>query len=97
MMDPKVAVLIPPVLAHTAGEQRLLTVPLAGAATVADVFNTLAGDYPVLVRRVREETGQIRRFVNVFLDGENVRALGGTETPVRAGQEILILQSVAGG
>jgi molybdopterin converting factor small subunit len=51
----------------------------------------------VLGRRIRDETGALRRYVNVYVDGEDVRLLGGVSTEVAPGQEIQILQSVAGG
>lgn len=93
----QISVLLPPVLAQVAGEQRKLAVPSASGATVGDVLDLIAADYPILGRRVRDETGRVRRFVNLFVDGEDIRGLSGTTTPVEAGQEVLIVQSVAGG
>ncbi|HKU10938.1 MAG TPA: MoaD/ThiS family protein, partial [Sinomonas sp.] len=60
-------------------------------------FDSLAGPYPILARRIRDETGRLRRYVNVYVDGEDVRRRDGLETPVADGQEILVIQSVAGG
>jgi molybdopterin synthase sulfur carrier subunit len=57
----------------------------------------LAADHPVFDRRVRDETGALRRHVNVYVDGEEVRRLSGLATPVPAGAEVMVVQSVAGG
>jgi molybdopterin synthase sulfur carrier subunit len=46
---------------------------------------------------VRDETGALRRHVNVYVDGEEVRRLAGLQTPVPAGSEVMVVQSVAGG
>jgi molybdopterin converting factor small subunit len=51
----------------------------------------------MLCRRIRDETGQVRRFVNVYVDGDDVRFQGGLTTPVRDGAEVQVLPSVAGG
>jgi molybdopterin converting factor small subunit len=57
----------------------------------------VTGDYPVLARRLRDETGALRRYVNIYVNGDEVRRLQGLETEVAAGQEVLVIQSVAGG
>jgi molybdopterin converting factor small subunit len=64
---------------------------------VSHVLDVLAGEFPILGRRIRDETGALRRYVNVYVDGEDVRLLGGVGTEVTPGQELQILQSVAGG
>jgi sulfur-carrier protein len=65
--------------------------------TVADVLDRLAEGHPLLSRRLRDETGAIRRFVNVYVDGEDVRFEQGLATPVKDGAVVQILPSVAGG
>ncbi|GAT87351.1 ThiS/MoaD family protein [Paenarthrobacter nicotinovorans] len=65
--------------------------------TVGQLLDSVTGDYPVLARRLRDETGALRRFVNIYVNGDEVRRLNGLETEVAAGQEVLIVQSVAGG
>jgi molybdopterin synthase sulfur carrier subunit len=57
----------------------------------------LAAEHPVFDRRVRDETGALRRHVNVYVDGEEIRRLSGLQTPVSAGAEVMVIQSVAGG
>jgi molybdopterin synthase sulfur carrier subunit len=65
--------------------------------TVDDVLDVLAVERPSVERRVRDETGRVRRFVNLYVDGTDVRETGGALTPVGEGAEILVIPSVAGG
>lgn len=92
-----VSVLIPALLAEHTGGQRKLQVATQGAVSVGAVLDSLAGEHPIFDRRVRDETGAVRRYVNLYLDGNDIRALDGLDTRVREGQEMLIVQSVAGG
>jgi molybdopterin synthase sulfur carrier subunit len=91
-----VEVVLPGALADLAGGQRHLCVDAAGS-TLAEVLDAVAAVYPRLERRVRDETGAIRRFVNVYVDGEDVRYDGGPAAPVKDGAVIQVLPSVAGG
>ncbi len=61
------------------------------------MLDALAAQHPLLARRIRDETGQVRRFVNVYVDGDDVRFEGGLDTTVRDGAEVQVLPSVAGG
>lgn len=70
---------------------------VSAAGTVRAVLDEVAARWPRLGRRLRDEAGEIRRYVNVYVDGEDVRRLAGQETPVPAHAEIHILPSVAGG
>ncbi|MDQ6937250.1 MAG: MoaD/ThiS family protein [Actinomycetota bacterium] len=90
-------VVLPRLLIDAADGQRRLSIPLPAQATVADVLDAIAVRHPRLERRVRDEAGGLRRFVNLYLDGEEVRRLQGLATPIAPGQEVRILQSVAGG
>jgi len=89
--------LLPSVLQPLAGGQSVLTAPADGPVTVAALLDAVASDYPVLARRLRDETGALRRFVNIYVDGDEVRRLQGLDTEVLPGQEVLVIQSVAGG
>lgn len=89
--------LIPSVLQPLAGGQSVLTAPADGPVTVANLLDVLAASYAVLGRRLRDETGALRRFVNIYVDGDEVRRLQGLDTEVLPGREVLIIQSVAGG
>ncbi len=91
-----VQVLLPGALASLAGGARHLDVEPAGG-TLADLLDALAAQHPLLARRIRDETGQVRRFVNIYVDGDDVRFEGGLATEVRDGAEVQVLPSVAGG
>ncbi len=65
--------------------------------TVADVLKGLDEQFPGIQERICEPDGRIRRFVNVFVNGEDVRALDGPNTPVNDGDEVGIIPAVAGG
>ena len=77
----------------TGGESR---VDVEGA-TVGEVLKALDATYPGFGDRLFDEGGALRRFVNVFLDEEDVRFLDGLATPVTDGQTISIVPAVAGG
>ncbi|MFB8371116.1 MoaD/ThiS family protein [Pseudarthrobacter sp. NPDC055928] len=94
---PDIRLVLPSILQPLAGGQSILTAPAEGSMTVRKLLDSVAGDYPVLARRLRDETGALRRYVNVYVDGDEVRRLQGLETEVTDGQEVLIIQSVAGG
>jgi sulfur-carrier protein len=91
-----VEVVLPGVLADLAGGTKHLQVEPAGG-TLADLLDTLATEYPALARRIRDEAGAVRRFVNVYVDGDDVRYSGGVGTPVPDGAVVQVLPSVAGG
>ena len=66
-------------------------------ATVGEVIEKLAAEYPAILERVLDADGQIRAFVNVYLEDEDVRFLDGLATPVADRQVVSILPAVAGG
>ncbi|HYX97927.1 MAG TPA: ubiquitin-like small modifier protein 1 [Geodermatophilus sp.] len=91
-----VEVVLPGVLADLAGGTKHLRVEPAGG-TLADLLDTLAAAHPALARRIRDEAGAVRRFVNVYVDGDDVRYAGGLGTSVPDGAVVQVLPSVAGG
>ena len=70
---------------------------VAASGTLNDVLREIDERWPRLARRICDEQGQLRRFVNVYVDGEDVRRIDGLATPVAAGAEVQLLPSVAGG
>jgi molybdopterin converting factor small subunit len=92
-----VHVLLPRLLADCTGGRTAVDVDLLPAGTVRGLLDALAADHPVFDRRVRDETGALRRHVNVYVDGEDVRRAAGLATPVPPGAEVMVIQSVAGG
>jgi molybdopterin converting factor small subunit len=92
-----VTVVVPRLLAECTGGRRELSVPLGGPGTVGAVLDAVAAEHPVFDRRVRDETGALRRHVNVYVGGEDVRRLEGLATAVGPDDEVMVIQSVAGG
>ena len=79
--------------AHTGGE----AVVEADGSTLRQVMKDLDGRYPGLARSVITGDGDLHRFVNVYLNDEDVRYLGSLETDVKDGDVVSILPAVAGG
>jgi molybdopterin converting factor small subunit len=84
---------IPPALRAEASGHRTVTV---GGATVRDALHALVAEHPALEGRVLEGDG-VPSFLNVFVDGDDVRLLDGLETEVSDASTVLLLPAVAGG
>jgi sulfur-carrier protein len=65
--------------------------------SVRDALTALRQIHPGVYWRVLDETGQVRQHMNVFLDNENIRELGGLDAPATQGSEIFLLPAVSGG
>jgi sulfur-carrier protein len=65
--------------------------------TLGACIDGLESAYPGIKDRICDETGELRRFVNVYINGEDVRFLNGLDSPVKAGDEVSIVPAVAGG
>ena len=89
-----VTVLIPTPLRKLTNEQETVD---ADGSKVADVIEQLQSQYPGLKERLCDDNGALRRFVNVFLNGEDIRFLDGPNTPVKDGDELSIIPAIAGG
>jgi len=90
-----VIVLLPGVLRGEAeGRSRL---EVAATGTLGSVLDEVGQRWPRLARRIRDEQGELRRYVNVYVDGEDCRQLAGLATPVGAGAQVQVLPSIAGG
>ena len=66
-------------------------------STVGEVLKSLESAHPGFAARLFDDTGGLRRFVNVFVADEDVRFSDGLETPVESGQTVSIIPAVAGG
>jgi molybdopterin synthase sulfur carrier subunit len=77
----------------TAGEGEIVL----EATTVREVIEGLEGRHPGIGERLLDESGELRRFVNIFVADEDVRFLEGLNTPLTQGQSISIVPAVAGG
>ena len=89
-----VVVKIPTQLRAAAGGESQAEVE---GATVQEVLEGLFERHAELRDRISDEDGSLRRFVNVYLAGEDIRFLDGLATPVKDGSELTILPAVAGG
>ncbi len=69
----------------------------ADGATVAEVVANLDEQYPGISERLCDESGQLRNFVNLYVNGEDVRFLDGLGTATSSGDEVSIVPAVAGG
>ena len=66
-------------------------------ATIAQILTNLDASFPGLIERICDEQGNVRRFVNIFVNDEDIRFLEEKATPVKAGDEISIVPAIAGG
>ena len=85
---------IPPVLRPSVGGEREVT---AEGGTVGDVLNALTAEYPDVKAQLFGEGGELNRYVNVYLNDEDVRVLDGLGTAVSEGDSLQILPAMAGG
>ncbi len=93
----QVQVRIPTILRAYTGGASAVTVEIPAAATVAEVISVVEANYPGVRARVLDETGQIRRFVNLYVDEEDVRFTSGLQTAISPGSTLSIIPAVAGG
>ncbi|MBN1529527.1 MAG: MoaD family protein [Thermoleophilaceae bacterium] len=85
---------IPPVLRSSTGGAREVE---AEGQTVGDVLRSLAGQHPATESQLFSEEGELNRYVNVYLNDEDVRVLEGLDTSVGESDTIVILPAMAGG
>ena len=67
------------------------------AATIGDAITELQSRYPGIQERLIDEKGEVRRFVNVYVNEEDIRFLKNQHTPLKDGDEISIIPAIAGG
>jgi molybdopterin synthase sulfur carrier subunit len=67
------------------------------ATTLAELLDDLGRQHPDLNRHLRDESGQLRPFVNVYVNEEDIRFLGGANYRFQEGDEIMLVPSIAGG
>jgi len=66
-------------------------------ANVTDLIENLEKSYPGMKARLYDETGNLRRFVNIYVNEEDIRFLKGKDTPLKEGDEVSIVPAIAGG
>ena len=89
-----VKVLIPTALQKFTNNQATLE---CGGTSVAELLESLEQSCPGIKSRLCDETGQPRRFLNLYVNSEDIRFLEGTDTPLNEGDELSIVPAVAGG
>jgi molybdopterin synthase sulfur carrier subunit len=89
-----VKVRIPTPLRKLTNELDIVT---TDGGTLGAAIDGLESEYPGLKERICDEQGEIRRFVNIYINGEDVRFLSGLQTNLKAGDEVSIVPAVAGG
>ena len=67
------------------------------AQTIGDAFSELQTRYPGIKERLLDDSGSVRRFVNVYVNEEDIRFLQNQNTPLKDGDEISIIPAIAGG
>ncbi|MDA3038964.1 MAG: MoaD family protein [Actinomycetota bacterium] len=89
-----ITVRLPTVLRPQANGQS--TVKVEGS-NVGEVVNSLVAAYPGLQSNLLDDSGSVRKFVNIYINDEDIRFLDKLQTPVSEGDEVAILPAVAGG
>ena len=90
-------VVLPRMLVPVAGGDARIELELADGVTLRDVVASLSVTHPALARRLVDETGELRRYVNIYVDGEECRRLAGLATAVGDGTQVQVIGSIAGG
>jgi sulfur-carrier protein len=89
-----VKVLVPTPLQKFTNDQATLE---CGGSNVAELIESLEQSCPGIKARLCDEQGQLRRFLNFYVNSEDIRFLDGTATPLNDGDEVSIVPAVAGG
>ena len=89
-----ITVRVPAPLRNLTKEQSKIEID---ALTISELIDGLESLYPGMKDRLLDENGELRYFVNLYLNGEDVRFLNGVETNVNSGDELSIVPAVAGG
>ncbi len=90
----EVNVRIPSPLKKLTGERDIIQ---AQGKTVGEVLRWLTETYPGLKERLRDEQGEVRRFINIYVNDEDIRFVQNLETPLKEGDRISIIPAIAGG
>lgn len=69
----------------------------ADGQTIEAVFNHLEKNYPGIKERILDDTGKVRRFVNVYVNGDDIRFLQNMQTSIKDGDSVSIVPAIAGG
>lgn len=87
-------ILIPTALRSFVDRQSEIEV---SGTTVGEAIKALASTYPDLKHQIYADENNLRGFINVFLEGANIKKLNGLDTPIRDGNTIMLVPAIAGG
>jgi len=82
-----------PLRKHTDGKEEVL----AQGSTIAEILADLDKNFPGIKARICEESGAVKKFVNIFANEEDIRYLDNLDTPVKDSDEVSIIPAIAGG
>ena len=82
-----------PLRKHTEGKEEVT----ATGATIGEIIADLEKNYPGIQARICDESGAVRKFVNIFANEEDIRYLANLDTPVKDSDEVSIIPAIAGG
>lgn len=89
-----IKILIPTPLQKFTNEQAAIE---SSATSIAELVDSLETSFPGIKARLCDEEGKLRRFLNFYVNSEDIRFLQGAETPLQDGDEVSIVPAVAGG
>jgi sulfur-carrier protein len=89
-----VTVRIPTPMRKLTGDQQEVQ---GSGETISALLSQLETEYPGFTNRICDDQGELRRFINVYVNDEDVRFLQGKETPLKDGDEVSIVPAIAGG
>lgn len=89
-----IRVKIPTPLQKISGNQAEISVQ---GATVRELIDDIENKYPGMKERLCDESGKLRRFINVYVNEEDIRFLSGDQTPLKDGDDVSIIPAIAGG
>ena len=78
---------------HTSGKKSFDS----GASNLPDLLMDIDHMFPALTKQIRDEQGNLRRFINIYVNDEDIRFLGGEAYSFQDGDEVMLIPSIAGG
>ncbi len=78
---------------HTDGQKQLTS----DAGNLPDLILDIDKNFPALSTQIKDETGKLRRFINIYVNDEDIRFLGGDTYAFQDGDEVMLIPSIAGG
>jgi molybdopterin converting factor small subunit len=82
-----------PLRTYTGGKSEVTV----GGAKISEALNDLTAQFPAIKPHLFNEAGELRPFVNLFVGEHNIKDLQGVETPIKDGDKIMLIPSIAGG